>query len=94
MIYLIHFEKYFSHARHYIGFTENETAQKRIDRHKRGDGARLLYHLNKADIDYFVVRTWPDGTRDQERNLKRRKKSKVLCPVCNRLGWKNHGLKK
>ena len=68
MIYLIHFEKYFHHCRHYIGYTSKDDVEERFVRHKAG-------------IDFQVVRTW-EGGYELERKLKNRKNAKKLCPIC------------
>ena len=81
MIYLIHFDQPLSHAQHYIGFTDDNLEQ-RIATHKAGNGSKLLRAVNKAGIEWSVVRTW-EGDRKQERKLKNRKKARLLCPVCS-----------
>lgn len=80
-IYLIHFEKPFKRAKHYMGWTDN--IPKRLARHKAGHGSRLLRAVNMAGIDYHIVRIW-EGDRNFERKLKKRKESPNLCPVCNK----------
>lgn len=83
MVYLIHFEQPYHHARHYIGFTDgDETLEQRIDRHRRGDGAKLLRAVSQAGIEFKVVRVWEHGDRTMERRLKSRKKAWRYCPVC------------
>lgn len=82
MIYLLHFERPYFHARHYIGFAEHDVEQ-RIETHRRGNGARLLRAVASARIKFSIVRTW-EGDRHFERRLKRRKKSWRLCPVCKK----------
>ncbi len=84
MVYLICFDRPFKHARHYIGYCNDgeEALESRIDRHRRGDGSRLLRAVTAAGIGWKVVRTWPDGDRNFERKLKNRKKASELCPVC------------
>lgn len=83
MIYLIHFDKPLKHASHYIGFVDGKrNLNKRIERHKSGQGAKILRAANQAGINWEVVRTWKDGTRDDERKLKNRKNAKHLCPTC------------
>jgi predicted GIY-YIG superfamily endonuclease len=88
MIYLIHFDTPFRHARHYIGYTVDLEA--RIDLHRRGQGARLLQVVSLAGISWQVVRTWPEGTRVMERRFKRRKSARLLCPLCNPTGYRHH----
>jgi len=80
-IYLIHFSKPYKHAKHYLGWTENLT--KRIAKHRKGQGAKLLRVLKKEGIDFEVVRTWR-GSRSDERKLKNRKEAPRLCPVCSK----------
>lgn len=83
MVYLIHFDDKLHHAQHYLGFTESETMEQRIARHRSGSGAKILRACNEAGISYEVVKTWPAGTRDFERSLKKRKCARKMCPVCN-----------
>ena len=81
MVYLIHFDKKYKHAQHYIGFTEN--LDQRLHDHEHSTrGARLLQVVKDAGINFSVVRTWPDGDRTFERHLKNMKKSSCYCPVC------------
>ena len=77
--YLIHFNKQFKHARHYLGSTSNLEA--RIKTHRQGRGARLMEVIVAAGITWRVVRTWP-GDRQRERQLKNRGGHARLCPTC------------
>jgi predicted GIY-YIG superfamily endonuclease len=81
-VYLIHFEKPYKHARHYLGFSED--ADARLVQHQNGNGARLLQVVKQAGINYNIVRLWENKDRHFERRLKNWKKSKQLCPVCKR----------
>lgn len=78
-IYLIHFERPYRHARHYLGWAAHLTA--RIAHHRNGSGARLLQVVGEAGIDWDVVRTWR-GTRVDEARLKSHKNNVRMCPVC------------
>jgi hypothetical protein len=81
MVYLIHFEKPFKHARHYIGFTDN--LDRRMHEHELGtNGSKLLKAVRDEGINFTVVRIWPEGDRTFERRLHNYKKSSCLCPVC------------
>jgi predicted GIY-YIG superfamily endonuclease len=80
MIYLIHFDKPLHHARHYLGFCENDL-ERRIKEHKKGNGSPLMRAVKKAGINWSVVRVW-EGDRLLERKMKRRKKIKRYCPMC------------
>jgi hypothetical protein len=79
-IYLLHFERAYYHARHYLGWTEGEIEQ-RLDRHMIGTGARLISVVTEAGIGLEVAKLWA-GTRALERRLKNRKNSPKLCPIC------------
>lgn len=79
MVYLIHFNEAFKHARHYIGFTDDLDA--RLEDHRNGHGARLMAVIRAAGVTWRCVRTWP-GDRKLERKLKNRKDAPRLCPVC------------
>jgi len=80
-LYLLHFTiKVADHAGHYLGYASS--IQERLDRHRRGDGSPLIRALLERGGDFAVVRTWSPGTRDLERQLKRRKKLREICPTC------------
>ena len=79
-IYLIHFNRAYKHARHYLGYSEH--LDKRITDHLCGMGARLMEVVTQAGIEWRVSRTWP-GDRRLERHLKNRKDAPRLCPTCN-----------
>lgn len=84
MIYLLHFEPPYKHARHYIGFTEDEDLDSRLNRHMKGQGSRLVKVAIAAGCDVLLARFWPAGTRTEERKLKNQKNAPRLCPKCNR----------
>jgi len=83
MVYLIHFDRPLSHAKHYLGFTEDITS--RLEAHAAGQGARLMQVLKERGITWRLARTW-DGDRRLERQLKNRKESPRLCPICRQHG--------
>lgn len=84
MVYLIHLEIPYKHARHYIGFVDgDDLVENRLKKHRSGIGSKFLRAVNNAGIYYFIARLWPGYTRDQERQLKNRKKARELCPICN-----------
>lgn len=83
-VYLIHFEKKFSHAQHYIGFVKkNRNLKLRMSHHRNGTGAVIMKHVTQAGIPWKVVRTWKDAGRDFERRLKNCHKPQYFCPICN-----------
>lgn len=73
-LYFLHFDRPLHrrnkpHARHYLGWT-SETVEKRLARHRVGNGAAIIRELKYQNIDFTVVWTRP-GTRADERKLKR-----------------------
>lgn len=85
-VYLIHFERPYRHAGHYLGYSDNLAA--RIAAHEHGNGAKLMEVITRNDIRWSVVKVWP-GDRTLERKLKNRSGSR-LCPVCAGrvpIGW-------
>lgn len=83
MVYLIHLETPYHHAQHYIGFVESDDmVLERLAKHQAGTGSKFLRAVNAAGIGYYLAKVWPGYTRTQERMLKKKKKSRSLCPVC------------
>ena len=82
-VYLLHFDKPYHHARHYTGFTTSLDA--RLDAHSKGTGARLMEVITEAGIGFQLARTW-QGTRKDERRIKKQHNAPRLCPVCRGKG--------
>jgi predicted GIY-YIG superfamily endonuclease len=80
VVYLLHFERPYKHARHYVGYTDD--LDRRLAEHRSGSGARLLAVIAEAGIGWTLARTWPGG-RDLERAIKRAGHTPRLCPICN-----------
>ena len=80
-IYLLHYAEKLHHTQHYLGYAEAGNLEKRLARHKKGNGGRLPAVFAQAGIGFICVRTWP-GTRQTERNLKNHKEGPRLCPIC------------
>jgi hypothetical protein len=88
MVYIIHFDRKLAHAQHYIGFVDHEkghTIESRLEYHRKGQGSKLLRAVVKAGIGFHVADIWLDGDRNFERKLKNKKKSRLLCPMCQKL---------
>lgn len=82
-IYLLHFKKRYPKGKrpqHYIGSTDD--LDSRIERHRAGNGSRLIEVITKAGIDFVVARTWQGG-KIEERRIKRRREARKLCPICS-----------
>jgi len=80
--YLLHFERPYRHARHYLGWTNN--LPDRLDAHLAVTGGRLLEVITAEGIGFTCVRVWHNTTLADERRLKNYH-NKKLCPVCNPL---------
>lgn len=78
--YLLHFDRPYKHARHYLGWTTDLPA--RLDEHLNGNGARLLEVITAEGIGFEVVRIWHNKTLADEKRLKQ-KHSVKLCPICS-----------
>lgn len=78
-IYLIHFDRPYHHARHYLGWTQYLDA--RLAHHQAGNGARLMAAVSAAGIGWRVVQTWK-GDRNLERRIKNCHGLAQCCPVC------------
>lgn len=79
-IYLLHFEKPFKHAKHYLGWANN--LEGRLRHHEQGTGANLLKHVKAAGISWDLVRTWDRVDRNEERRIKNMGSLARVCPVC------------
>jgi predicted GIY-YIG superfamily endonuclease len=79
-VYLIHFHTKLHRAGHYLGWASD--LDKRIERHKRGDGAAIMRAVVAKGIGFDVVRVFENVDRSFERRLKNRKKISGLCPTC------------
>jgi predicted GIY-YIG superfamily endonuclease len=78
-IYLLHFDRPYRHARHYLGWTDN--LEQRLALHTKGQGARLLAVIAAHGIGWTLARTWT-GTRTHERQLKNQGGASRRCPAC------------
>lgn len=92
IVYLLHFLRPYGTVRpkrHYLGRTSLEL-EERLERHRKGKGARLLKAVIDSGNDFVVARTWPDlynaTKEDIERLLKRRYSGpggySRICPIC------------
>ena len=56
IVYLIHFDRPYRHARHYIGWTSDLDA--RLATHRSGCGSPLIRAAQEAGIRWQVARCW------------------------------------
>jgi predicted GIY-YIG superfamily endonuclease len=80
-VYLVHFDRPYRWARHYVGYTEDNVT-RRLDEHRAGTGSRLLAAVTAAGVAFDVVFTWERASRAFERRIHRYKKTWRLCPIC------------
>jgi hypothetical protein len=80
IVYLLHFDRSYRHARHYIGFTQN--LEQRLAEHRAGRGSPLIAAAVADGIDFQLAAIW-EGDRHVERRLHRQKNARArLCPIC------------
>lgn len=95
-LYLLHFDRPYQHARHYLGYSADiPSMHRRIDEHyaaSRGDGKhhRLVTAAVLAGISFTLAKVWPEGTRAQERAKKNHGHTRI-CPVCRDEAKKRDG---
>jgi hypothetical protein len=84
-VYLIHFNRRYRHARHYMGFCETDDISARMERHRSGNGARLMAAVFGAGIAVRIARLWRGRKADRtfERKLKNCYRLADLCPLCS-----------
>src|SRR5262249_53531587 len=79
VIYMLHFDRPYRHARHYVGWTDD--LLHRLDTHAAGHGARLVAVIWHAGIGFTCVRIC-EGTRCTERAIKNAGGAVRYCPAC------------
>lgn len=80
VIYLLHFQRSYCHARHYLGYTDNLDA--RLAAHRAGRGSPLVAAAIADGIEFELAATWA-GDRHRERQLHRYHNTpRRLCPIC------------
>lgn len=52
MIYILHFDSPYFHARHYVGYCGDGTLEQRLQRHRSGQGSRLMSAIELAGIEF------------------------------------------
>ena len=82
VVYLIHFDSPYYHARHYLGTTTD--LEYRLRQHQAGvssGGARLMEVIIEAGISWRVAAVW-QGSYELEKRLKAWNNSGRFCPIC------------
>lgn len=81
VVYLLHFDRPYRHARHYTGWARQGNLAGRLYHHRTGNGARLLAVLAENNIGWHLARV-QDGDRNLERRLKNQGGASRRCPSC------------
>lgn len=83
MIYVLHFDRPLSHARHYTGYVESVGGlERRLAEHAAGRGARLMEVIAERGIGWTLARV-TEGGRSKERQIKRSGNvPRSHCPLC------------
>ena len=81
-VYLLHFERPYKHARHYLGYSKD--IEGRLEEHRKGCGARLLFIIKEAGIGFVLARVWKGKSRKWERKLKDSHNVPRYCPLCKK----------
>ena len=87
IIYMLHFDRPYRHARHYTGWTAD--LLDRLDAHATGHGARLVEVIWQAGIGFTLIRLC-EGTRATERAIKNAGGAPRYCPACTPRPWNGH----
>lgn len=82
IVYLIHFDQPLKHAKHYLGFCNDGNLHDRLERHRAGNGSKLMAAIKRAKFSWQLVRTWENVDRNFERRLKNQNNAAKYCPVC------------
>jgi predicted GIY-YIG superfamily endonuclease len=80
IVYLIHFDRPYKHARHYLGWTQQ--LDERLELHRTGRGARLMAVVTAEGITWQLARTWQPAFRRRERQIKTQGGLSRCCPLC------------
>lgn len=84
MIYILHIDPPLKHARHYVGWTQDEDVARRVREHIEQKGrrpSRLIRAALLAGCKVTLAGTL-EGDREFERRLKRRGGASHYCPLC------------
>lgn len=83
IVYLLHFDKPYKHAKHYIGFTKEKDYEIRLEEHRNGTGAKLMTVIKNNNIGFTVAKIWEKVDRHFERKLKNKGGASRICPICD-----------
>lgn len=81
-VYVLHLDPPLRHARHYVGYTPDADAGRRVAEHLRGVGNPLVKAALAAGSVVSLAHEFPGAGRDFERNIKNRKDVRCWCALC------------
>ena len=86
-VYILHFDKPFHHARHYIGSANN--VAERVAKHTSNPDVKMLIAALQQGITFTVARTFRNNRVNGHTKEYRIKRSggvgkQGLCPICNK----------
>jgi len=82
MVYILHFEEPYYHARHYVGYTEDTGRRFKEHFNCHSSGSPLIQAALEAGIKITVSRIYFDGGRELERKIKKSHHTHRFCPIC------------
>lgn len=84
MIYILHIDPPLAHARHYVGWTQDDDVTRRVTDHleQRGRRPSKLVAAALAAGRTVTLAGVLEGDRDFERRLKNRGSAMKYCPAC------------
>lgn len=83
-VYVLHFDPPFRHARHYVGYTPEATAERRVQEHLdcSAKGSPLVKAALNVGCKVTLAHEFPGAGRDFERWLKTRRDTAKWCGCC------------
>jgi len=83
MVYLLHFDRPFGHARHYLGTRVDADAVARLNQGVYTiQTPALLVAASMAGVSFTVARVWHDGDEQRARSLRACGGRSRFCPIC------------
>lgn len=84
MIYLLHIDPPYHHARHYLGYTDRQSPtaiEDRLNEHITGQGNGLVFAAYQAGHTITLACVF-EGDGNLERQIKNRRNTPRICPCC------------
>jgi len=88
-VYLLHFDKPYKKARHYIGIAKSSRLHRRMYEHATLRGSNLTVAALEDGAELLLVRTWQTDDPNVERKFKANGHFNRLCPLCSIPPWQD-----